>query len=715
MSAHHATPRGPGDERVAVEGRNCWRRLPADRVAFLIDGQAYYHAFKSAVLSARDSVLIIGWDIDSRTKLDREPGASEPNSLGELLSQAARAQPGLRVNVLIWDTALIYRWNREFWTDFKFRWFTPRRVRFRLDDSHPLGASHHQKVVVIDDAVAFIGGLDFTSGRWDTPAHAGHEPRRFDTVTGAYPPFHDVMMMLSGPVAGALGDLARNRWRCATGQRLPPPPPGNDPWPHDVTPVMRDVMAAIARTLPAWEGEPTVREVERLYLDMVVAARRFIFFENQFFASRGVGRALLGRLIEDAPPEVLAISCQEPLAFLERTTMGAGRARLYARLRAADRNDRLRVFYPMVDGIDVKVHSKLAIIDDRMVRIGSANLNNRSMGLDTECDVLIEACGDPQVEAAIRHLRHQLLGEHLGIAPDQYEIEERTLGMLTAIDTLRGGGGARTLTPIVAPLPAGAEALISADIVDPDQPLEALLLPDEIAPGRGNRAVGQRLGTFMAALIMFAAAAAIARLVRPLEASQLAQAIAMLQASAWTVPAMMAIFLVGGLTVVPVTLLLIACGVIFGLWGGFLWGLVGALASALLAFSVGRIAGRDRLRRLIGRRMTRVIRALPRRGVLMITVVRLVPVASYTVANLVAGAARTRLSDYLVGTILGMTPVTAALVLFGDRLAAVLRDPDIFHMAVLLALTAALVVIEHSLTRRLARGIAPGPDEEGKV
>ena len=104
--------------------------------------------------------------------------------------------------------------------------------------------------------------------------------------------------------------------------------------------------------------------------------------------------------------------------WLEEATMGVLRARLLERLRAADRCDRLRVYYVCAgSGVDVKIHSKLIIVDDEIVRVGSANLNNRSMGFDTECDVFIEARGRADVSDAIVALRDRLLGEHLGVEP----------------------------------------------------------------------------------------------------------------------------------------------------------------------------------------------------------------------------------------------------------------------------------------------------------
>src|SRR5215813_3591929 len=111
------------------------------------------------------------------------------------------------------------------------------------------------------------------------------------------------------------------------------------------------------------------------------------------------------------------------------------------RLVAADRNGRFRVYYPYVpglkDGTCVDIHSKVLVVDDEWLRIGSANICNRSMGLDTECDVTFEAQGDVRKAAVIRRFRDRLLGEHLGVGRDEVEAAiERSGGLNAAIASL---------------------------------------------------------------------------------------------------------------------------------------------------------------------------------------------------------------------------------------------------------------------------------------
>src|SRR5690606_37667851 len=100
-----------------------------------------------------------------------------------------------------------------------FGWKPHRRVQMHYDDTHPVGGCQHQKIVVIDEQVAFTGGIDLTVRRWDTSEHCPDDPRR--TCDGKpYPPFHDMMVMVDGEAAAVLARIAAERWQAATGHRI---------------------------------------------------------------------------------------------------------------------------------------------------------------------------------------------------------------------------------------------------------------------------------------------------------------------------------------------------------------------------------------------------------------------------------------------------------------------------------------------------------------
>ncbi|MBI5163606.1 MAG: VTT domain-containing protein [Magnetospirillum sp.] len=688
---------------------SCWRRVRADRFAVLIDGEAYFRAVRDAIVAATRSILILGWEFDSRTRLVRGCSALPgwPETIGELLDAAVRRRPGLEAQVLIWDSTLLYAVNREFGGLLKMEWLTHRRLHFRLDDNHPLGASHHQKVVVVDDALAFVGGLDITSQRWDSREHRPGDPRRSDPSFPAYPPFHDVMAMVSGPAAAALGDLVRARWRAATGETLrPPSPDGPAPWPDGVAPLLRNVDVAIARTAPPWDGAAGVREVERQTLALIAAARHHLFIENQYFASRLIAEALAARLAAADCPEVVVIGPGAPMGMMERSTMGVARARLVRLLHDADCGGRFGIYVPTVGGVAVKVHSKLMAVDDRWLRIGSSNLNNRSMGLDTECDLLVED------GPAVRRLRHELMAEHLGVGADAVAAAEAVHGGLhAAIAALAGQGGARVLVPLDAVEPPSVMRMVAdSGLPDPEEPVETLMDIAEAMPGPARRPLKLRVRALMALLAGISLAAAAWRWAPP-EAWAVAwpwlEAMAAARGRLDTAVALTAAFLVGGLVRLPVALLALAAGALLGPLVGAVQALAGALGSASLLYLGGRALGRARVRRLAGWRVGRINRALARHGLVAIVLLRLMPVAPFAAINLVAGASLVRFRDFALGTLLGMAPGVLAISVVGDRVASVLTTPSVVNIAVLGAATLLAIAAQIGIVNRLGRAQEP--------
>ena len=266
-----------------------------------------------------------------------------------------------------------------------------KRIHFAVDGAHPTGSVHHQKIVAIDDAVAFCGGIDLTVDRWDTRAHH-HDSYVRRTSGRSYGPRHDVAAAVDGAAARALSEQASARWRTATEQSLAPVAAKHTAWPSKLEPTLRDVDVGIARTLPELDRRVEIREVEALNLAAIAAARDTIYLENQYLAARRMVDALAARLKEDDGPEIVIVLARRGNNPLERGTMDSARHRLIQVLWAADKHRRLGIYWPVTDGgAAIYVHSKVIVVDDRFLRVGSSNLNNRSMGFDTERTVADEA------------------------------------------------------------------------------------------------------------------------------------------------------------------------------------------------------------------------------------------------------------------------------------------------------------------------------------
>ncbi|HEX4974199.1 MAG TPA: VTT domain-containing protein [Steroidobacteraceae bacterium] len=693
---------------LAVD-RNCWRIEHASRAGFLIDADAYFKAFVEAAGHARRSILIAGWDFHSRTRLLCADGRDCELELGRFLNDLVRRRRELQVHILVWDYPMIFGLDREWAPLYGLSWKPHRRICFRYDNTHPTGGSHHQKIVVIDDAVAFSGGIDLTSRRWDTCEHAPQNMHRVMSGT-PYPPFHDLMMAVEGPAARSLGDLLRERWRLATHQTLDPPwakktlfrrvgpHPAGTAWPASLEAPLRDVAVGISRTAPPINGSTGVREVEALYLDMIAAARDSIYIENQYFTADKVGDALAARLSEPEGPEVVIVLRELSHGWLEEVTMQSLRTRLIERLRAADVHGRCRVYYPFVEGLKsgtcIDVHSKMIVIDDEIVRIGSANLANRSMGLDTECDLTVEALGREDVRAAIRNLRAQLLGEHLGFETARVrETIERTGSLRNAIDLLQRND--RTLKPVPEAPQLSPAVLSVVSVADPEKPvglsdLAKLLSSDDETDTQGARSPAWgKIAGFALVCLALTALWKYTPLATFLDSNHVT-GWARRAGDEWWMPiAVILAYTPVAFTLFPRPLLTLFAVIAFGPLQGFVCAMLGIELSAWVSFALGKAMNRNTVRRIAGTRLNGILQVLRRRGLLAMTALRLVPIAPFLVEGVVAGAARVKFSDFMIGTALGMLPGTLTSTVFGHQLQVWLQDPSrINYWAIALVLLA---------------------------
>ncbi|MBI5442073.1 MAG: VTT domain-containing protein [Deltaproteobacteria bacterium] len=689
---------------LLAPGRNCWRIARAERAAVLVDGDAYFSAFREAASRAERSIFILGWDVHSRAELlPCGPADELPVELGRFLDALATRRRDLHIYVLSWDFAVIYAFEREPAPVFNLGWRTHDRLHFRLDDDHPVGASHHQKVVVIDDRVAFSGGFDLTQRRWDTPLHRGAEPCRTDPGGRPYGPFHDIQMLVDGSAAAALGELARERWRRATGQRTRPVRvTGADPWPASVEPELTGVDVAISRTEPLFRGRAEVREVEALYLDSIRAAERFLYIENQYFTSALVCDALAARLREEAGPELVLVFPRRCSGWLEESTMGVLRERKLRRLREADRFGRLRIYVPRSGRAEVNLHSKLFIADDKFLRVGSANLSNRSLGMDTECDLAVEAAS-PRHREAIEAIRCRLLGEHLGVPAESVRAAGRDLGSLAAaVESLRTEGTG--LVPLEED-PTWLDFVIpEGAVIDPERPAPAAQLFDEFVPYETREPSGRPVLRGAVALIglgLLTAAWHWTALGEYLHPAVLARAFFPEAGPAYTLLVVVLGYAAAGAVSFPVTVLIAATALAYPPISAFLYSLAGSLASASLTYWLGRVLGRSLLDRLGGRRLRRVRRFLARRGILTMATLRLVPIAPFSLVNAAAGASRVRFRDFFVGTVLGMAPGIFVITVLENRIGKLIEDPKLGNFAVVALAVAVAVVAGTWVTRRL--------------
>ncbi|QUS42291.1 phospholipase [Tardiphaga alba] len=654
------------------------------RAAVLNDAANYFLALRRCLLKAQRSVFIVGWDVHSRTPLVGPSGDADdgyPREFGPFLHALLNERPDLHIHLLIWNSPVLYAGEREWFPSAKFSVPNSDRLIFCYDDCLPTGSAQHQKIVVVDDSVAFSGGLDLTIRRWDTDEHAAIAPSRVDPAGEAYPPFHDVQMVVDGDAARCLAELVRQRWSCANCGAAPELGPARALWPDGFAPDFEQAMIGIARTEPYARGKPAVNEVDRLFMASIEAAERMIYIENQFLSAEHIARKLAEQLKRKPKLELLLIAPKTHASWIEARTMRNGRLEFMKVFDDAGVADRVRLLHPQAteDHVTaaVMVHAKVMIVDDRFLRIGSANLNNRSMGADSECDLVIEAANADERQR-IADIRDRHLAHFCGVTAD--EVAERLTQIGSLIETattLRENGA--SLQPVEDGIPDAREIV---DFVTP--------VADPLRPLGLERAARATVPTSIKLLALVGAVGAIAAMWRftPLyqftDADTLLATLRSIEGSPWAPLLIVAGFVIGGAVLFPVTVMIAVTAAALGPWIGLGSALLGTLASASLLYAVGRIVGIKPVQRMLGPRLRRIQNKIVGNGVIAVVLIRMLPLAPFSLVNMAAGASGVRFRDFIIGTVIGMAPGLIAMSVFGSQIADLLRNPSWGSVALLL-------------------------------
>jgi phospholipase D1/2 len=679
-------------------GVNCWRVEKAHQAAVLIDYGNYFRALYQAIINARHSILIVGWDLDSRTKMVRGKDAEEgpaPPVFYDLIKWKCEQDPHVQIYMNQWDYSVFFAVEREHFPRQNWKKLKAPNLHHIMDNHIPPLACHHQKMVIIDDCVAFNGGMDIALNRWDFREHHPEDPNRRDpsspfsrTHDHMFSPYHDVMMLVTGPVAAALGENARDRWFRATGNRIPELEKNDSCdtsycWPKNTEPQFFDVNIAIARTVPKMHNSDEIREIEAMYLDEVTYAENFVYIENQFLTQTDVAATLNQRMHEYPNLRLLAVSCDRPKGIMESKSQWVGRVKFRETIETGGIADRVVLAYPMSrenkhEDI-VRVHSKLMIIDDRILHLGSSNLNFRSMGFDTECDLIMIAEND-ETRAAIAAVRSDLIREHTGNEIERIEEiihkGEKPEAFLNYLSTSR-----QHLRKIDD---EKFRYVRYSDIVtffaDPDRPI---VPPDISIPHKNTpEAARFRVAAGLALMLGLIAAMALAWKFTPLaeyaNPEKLAVLIREIASSDYSFPLVLAGYVAAGLIFFPVTALIVATGLVFGPVEGTILALGGSLLSAWVGFGIGRAAAPQLSRSKTFAGTARRLEKLLKGGrTFSVAAIRLVPIAPFSAVNLWLGMSSVSFLSYTLGSLLGFLPGTLLITLMSHAAFSVWTHPDL--------------------------------------
>jgi phosphatidylserine/phosphatidylglycerophosphate/cardiolipin synthase-like enzyme len=397
----------PEDGRTWAEGDPPPRA--GNELEVLVDGAETLPAVVEAIQAARRYVHVAGWHVTPQFALTRD---DPPLVVRELLAEAAQRVP---VRVLLWagSPAPVFKPTRARVREDRDALVSGTNIRAALDDRERPLHCHHEKLVVVDDEVAFVGGIDMTSlagDRYDTRSH----PSRGRLG------WHDASTRLRGPAVADVAAHFNARWAEVAGERLEPPAPQPEAGSHEV-----QVVRTVPERLYGFAPRGDFRILES-YIRALRSARRLVYLENQFLWAPEVVSVLVDKL-RDPPSDDFRVVVLLP----SRANNGEDDTRGQLAMLVEADDDEHRFLAATISARTgtttdrIYVHAKIGIVDDHWLTVGSANLNAHSFFNDTEMNVV--TC-DPELA---RRTRLALWAEHL--ERDESEIAGNPAAVVDAL------------------------------------------------------------------------------------------------------------------------------------------------------------------------------------------------------------------------------------------------------------------------------------------
>lgn len=407
---------------------------PVSESRLLVDARDYYLAFVQSAKQAQSTLFLAGWQFDTQVELVRgedKKAHPEPTQFVTFLNYLCEQNADLQIYVLAWDYSSIYAVEREWLQRLKLNFTTHERVHFEYLTHVEAGGSFHRKYAVIDDQIAFVGGLDICDNRYDNQNHQLVNPERVDVKGRPSKPFHDLQLALLGEVASRVGDQFVRDWQQASDrdiERASTSRPAPSTFHFSVGLPIRASELALSRTLFNPSGEAP-KEIRILFERAIKSAEQLIYVENQYFTSQAILAALKERLEDpgrnklvlifvmpegaDTPKEDFVLGDRQRAVRDAVAKLAQVNGHEFRLLKSAtkDKNG---------ESVATFIHAKLMIVDDELLICGSANWTNRSMHVDMELNVSFQIDqGSEQaasLSADIREIRATLLQEHAGYA-----------------------------------------------------------------------------------------------------------------------------------------------------------------------------------------------------------------------------------------------------------------------------------------------------------
>ena len=648
-----------------------------DDPELIICADSYFKSVRQSFERASKSILICGWSLNLDILMDDD---------GTTLEDVLFSVPDhVQVKILIWDYPIFYMGDRDPFLALNIALANRDNISFKRFDFHPLMSSMHSKMVVVDDKELFVGGIDLDLERRDGEYNKASDPLRADKNKSGFKPFRDYALHFQSTDVKSFSEFFEQLWHSQQDQKS-------------------DILASkelthgnvfFSRTIPKFKDNPQERSSFKLHKWLIKNAKKYIYIENQYLTSEKIVELLVDVLKKDEGPEVVIVVSYGKMPLIEKVSMGALLTDYVQILVKNDPHNRLKIYTLFTGDKEereyVKIHSKCMLVDDKYLKIGSSNINNRSMDFDYELDALVTG-------TKIIEYKERIFNTLLGYGED-IEIKE------SVIETFENAK--KRFNKIVEVKDVLKEKSVLVEYKD--------YLPLDKKEMTFFERAGQTFITkksfvkmhmkLVIGLAMLVLAVTGAFLVRPEEVKGVVNTI-MSSLDVESSLILMAIFFISytilGTFFFPLNAYIFLCGAYFSMAQAFGLAIAGALSVASLAYWVGAFFGKDIHAESKIEKVNQLKRLLKNNSLLTLVFLRIVPIAPYPLVNMICGKFRVGFNKYILGTFIGVVPGSAALIFMEKQLIDLVQKPNISNVLILIVIGVVFLLAIRFVKRRMS-------------
>lgn len=672
----------------------------------------YYLELYENFQKARHSIFILGWDVHS--EVDLAPHLKNPDyptKLHQLLIRLAKENKDLNIYILPWEYILFYITEREILLAAKLDWLSPSNIHLRWDGYNPIASSQHQKIVVIDDSVAYCGGLDLTMSRWDDQELEVHNKLRLDSHQRSYPPFHDIQIRCEKQNAFSFAKLVRERWKLVTNKEIPFLE--SISFNKNIIDNRRGMTLHVKnqvmlQTRPVNIDGKLKNEIEDCYRSLFEHAQKSIYIENQYLTSSLVIESIVNCLNKEDGPEIVIVLPKFSGDWLEQETMGRLQYFSLLKLKEVKNFQKLRIVFPddkELEGKDyIVVHSKIILVDDRHLLVGSANLTNRSMRMDSEVAIYAEGNFEKLFPCFLGTIARFKKDELEKIYKDNqsyiecvdYILEKATDNQLRQFDIDKKQHK------------LDSKLMANEKIFDQKSPFpEELEINQYVKEYKKHWSLLKKISHNWGLLLTFVAVGSIVltwyTIGREPYAQQfLSSLLGYIRNSSLVIIYICLIYAIAGFVFTPINILILLTVPFFEPMKAYLYVMLGTQCYCLTTYLEGWILQKYKNKKGQVRSSKKLKSRLKKNSLLSLILIRILPVAPSFIIGLGAGYYQVSLGKYLLGSAIGIAPGSIILIFFQKSVFNIIEDASVSNVVVFIALLF-LIAASYKIVKRRYR------------